>query len=364
MPRSWALNLLLLNFCWVFCGSADLLAQGTNGDFRRGDCMTDGRIDLADATFAFSYLVSAQPPTICADACDIDDNGVFDLSDPMAMLSYLYLSGPLPGPVGECAGDPTADSLSCDLPCSPPDPVGPSPIHLIFPERFGNTPGVISSRFCVNTADPLAGWSFGACHDETYLAVDTLESGSALNFIGGAEFITYEIFPDGFTTAVVISFDGSTVLTAGNFREIHRAHYTITTPGVSTVCPCSSLGTPEVNALFITDQNEPIIPLQICMNVDTLPPTVNFSRGDCNGSGTFDIADGVVLLDFLFAGGGSVFCRDACDMNDDGTLDISDPVFWLLYLFSFGDPPPAPSPGICGSDLTDDPLGCDFSPCP
>ncbi|HIA28233.1 MAG TPA: hypothetical protein EYN79_09020 [Planctomycetes bacterium] len=364
MPRSWLLCLLLLQLCWFSCGASDLAAQATNGEFRRGDCFTDGRVDLADATFAFSYLVNSQPPIICEDSCDADDNGIINLSDPMAILSYLYLDGPLPAPVGECAGDPTADSLGCDVGCSPLDPVGPSPLHLIFLEQFGNNPDIVSSRICINTPDSLSGWAFGICHDSTFLEIDQLDEGNALNNTGGPEFLAYEIYPEGFTAAVVISFDGSAVLPGGSFREIHRVEYTIPTPGISTICPCSTLGDPQVVTNFITDQNEPIIPMATCRTIDTLPFSIDFSRGDCNGSGTFDIADAVVLLDLLFGGGGAVFCRDACDINDDGALDISDPIYWLTYLFSSGDAPPAPSPGICGDDPSADSLDCDFSPCP
>ncbi|OUU26003.1 MAG: hypothetical protein CBC13_00950 [Planctomycetia bacterium TMED53] len=90
-----------------------------------------------------------------------------------------------------------------------------------------------------------------------------------------------------------------------------------------------------------------------------------FVRGDCNADGSNNIADVVAALTFLFGGGGTPLCADACDINDDGNLDISDPVFLLSNLFSNGNNPPAPYPN-CGVDGTDtDPLDCvNFPPCP
>ncbi len=89
-----------------------------------------------------------------------------------------------------------------------------------------------------------------------------------------------------------------------------------------------------------------------------------FSRGDCNGDASFNIADGVTMLSFLFAGGAAITCDDACDANDDGMLDIGDPVAMLDTLFSMAGPLPSPHPG-CGADTTLDTLTCDsFAGCP
>ncbi len=103
----------------------------------------------------------------------------------------------------------------------------------------------------------------------------------------------------------------------------------------------------------------------------TPPPSGGFRRGDCNGSGGFDIADAVFGLGYLFpptGGTGSVLpCDDSCDSNDDGLLNIADPVASLGYLFPpSGVPVPLPAPfGACGPDPTADSLTCGtFTPCP
>lgn len=90
-----------------------------------------------------------------------------------------------------------------------------------------------------------------------------------------------------------------------------------------------------------------------------------FQRGDCNQDSSFNIADAISILSFLFSGGTTPDCLDPCDSNDDGDLDISDAVAVLSYQFIPGSPNlPAPFPG-CGIDPTFDPLPCRVSPnCP
>ncbi|MDE0957371.1 MAG: hypothetical protein OSB12_01910 [Planctomycetota bacterium] len=94
------------------------------------------------------------------------------------------------------------------------------------------------------------------------------------------------------------------------------------------------------------------------------PPGTTFQRGDCNADGGFNIADQIYILAALFSGGPAGVCADACDENDDGGINIADGIYGLAALFSGGPPPPAPSPGTCGVDPTDDALDCaSFPPC-
>ena len=82
-----------------------------------------------------------------------------------------------------------------------------------------------------------------------------------------------------------------------------------------------------------------------------------FIRGNSNGDENVDLADAIYLLNYLFAGGRGLDCRDAADINDDGSVNLSDPVALLNYLFSAGDPPPPPFPEA-GLDPTRDVLTC------
>ncbi|MGE4618647.1 MAG: HYR domain-containing protein [Planctomycetota bacterium] len=92
---------------------------------------------------------------------------------------------------------------------------------------------------------------------------------------------------------------------------------------------------------------------------------VNFRRGDGNGDGIVNIADGVFLLVNLFAGGVDSTCDDAADSNDDGSIDVSDVITILGFQFNGTNPPPAPFDN-CGVDPTDgDGLGCAlYNACP
>jgi hypothetical protein len=93
-------------------------------------------------------------------------------------------------------------------------------------------------------------------------------------------------------------------------------------------------------------------------DLSDLVPYPLFIRGDANRDTVVTVADGVVILKFLFQAGSNLSCPDAADFNDDGTIDISDPIALLQYLFLGGLPPPAPCQ-CAGLDPTPDQLGCE-----
>ena len=97
------------------------------------------------------------------------------------------------------------------------------------------------------------------------------------------------------------------------------------------------------------DQDQNGVP-DDCQNAD-------FIRGDCSANMSFNIADAILSLNYLF-GQTTVECLDACDVNDDEVLNIADAVFTLAALFSGGPMPTAPFPN-CGEDLVGSGLGCD-----
>jgi len=94
------------------------------------------------------------------------------------------------------------------------------------------------------------------------------------------------------------------------------------------------------------------------------PPTGGFERADCNHDGSFNIADAVFLLAYLFSQGEQPACEDSCDGNDDGSINIADAIYKLATLFGGGPNPPDPY-GDCGEDPTGDPLEClEYNFCP
>jgi hypothetical protein len=82
-----------------------------------------------------------------------------------------------------------------------------------------------------------------------------------------------------------------------------------------------------------------------------------FRRADPNGDGRADLADGVFILEFLFASRAEPACLDAADTDDDGGVVVTDAIFLLNHLFVGGAAPPPPL-ATCGTDGTDDALGC------
>jgi hypothetical protein len=92
--------------------------------FLRGDCSSDGRFNVVDAVamvFAFLGPGPGRPTPRCADACDANDDGRLDVSDPLFFLAYLFARGDAPPPPGvkQPDIDPTADDLGCELGCQP-----------------------------------------------------------------------------------------------------------------------------------------------------------------------------------------------------------------------------------------------------
>ncbi|MFQ5653560.1 MAG: hypothetical protein ACE5GW_02370, partial [Planctomycetota bacterium] len=86
--------------------------------FLRGDCNSDGSVDIADAIHFLGFLF---PPSVidangisCRDGCDTNDSGSLDVADAVFLLSHLFAgSGPPPTPYPLCGTDPTSDGLGC-----------------------------------------------------------------------------------------------------------------------------------------------------------------------------------------------------------------------------------------------------------
>lgn len=87
--------------------------------FRRGDCDTNGVVNLTDAIFGLNYLFKGGVEPTCADATDTDDDGKVSLTDMIQILNFLFKGGGPPMAPGAeiCGLDPTDDGLSlCDYP--------------------------------------------------------------------------------------------------------------------------------------------------------------------------------------------------------------------------------------------------------
>lgn len=85
--------------------------------FRRGDVNGDGIHNITDPIASLSWLFLGTTPPGCEDAADADDDGHLGLTDAIYLLNYLFQGGPEPpAPYPDPGADPTPDTYAC-LPC-------------------------------------------------------------------------------------------------------------------------------------------------------------------------------------------------------------------------------------------------------
>lgn len=104
------LSLLVLALS-VFVASTSLAVPD---DFIRGDFNNTGVVDVSDAVAVLSFLfVPGSPRPCCADAADANDDGIIGIGDAIYLFDYLFpRPGPQPpAPFPSCGGDPTPDGL-------------------------------------------------------------------------------------------------------------------------------------------------------------------------------------------------------------------------------------------------------------
>jgi hypothetical protein len=88
--------------------------------FKRGEITGDAAIDISDPVAILSWLFTGGSDPVCIKAADANDDQIVDLTDGVLMLNFLFLGGRDPAaPFPSCGNDPTADSLSCEHPSCP-----------------------------------------------------------------------------------------------------------------------------------------------------------------------------------------------------------------------------------------------------
>lgn len=168
LPRRFARGIAhrvaSLGFClltWVLAGvlpSARLEAQQVLG-FRRGDCNATDTVDIADAVFQLQHLFQGVAAS-CESACDSNDDGRLDISDPISVLVLLFANGPpLPAPGLGCGVDLTPDTLSCHNPPCVAAQILEERTYTLATARIGQDytaglPAVLQERVLVNTGGP------------------------------------------------------------------------------------------------------------------------------------------------------------------------------------------------------------------
>ena len=90
----------------------------TDADFLRGDCNSDGGVNISDPILLLERLFATASIPPCEDSCDANDDGVLNLTDVVLMLEAVFGfgSGTIADPALICGADPSTDNLQCQLP--------------------------------------------------------------------------------------------------------------------------------------------------------------------------------------------------------------------------------------------------------
>lgn len=83
--------------------------------FVRADCNSDGETDISDPINLLSFLFLGNDPLRCAEACDSNDDELLDVSDAIYSLHFQFMGGAPPPPPHDSCG---TDSGEADLGCS------------------------------------------------------------------------------------------------------------------------------------------------------------------------------------------------------------------------------------------------------
>ncbi|MFN0060156.1 MAG: hypothetical protein ACKVX7_16985 [Planctomycetota bacterium] len=227
------------------------------------------------------------------------------------------------------------------------------------------------------TLQNTQGFSMGLQHNPSQLAATAVNDAGPVAALGGGagpDFFGPAILANGFTVGVVYDFLGADFLQFANPTNVITVTYNTnaaTFAGVAgpTAAPLTWVGTlgmpPVDNVVVVAGQSAPITPMNGVITLTGVagPVLAQFITGECNGDGDYNLADGIYLINDLFAGGPDSDCPAACDINGDTMLDTSDAVMSFTYLFLSGPAPAAPFPA-CGTRAGVFESACDFAGCP
>jgi YD repeat-containing protein len=127
-------------------------SAAAQGVFVRADCDQSLTLDITDPIAILGYLFLGTREPTCLDACDANDSGSVDIADAIFTLSFLFLGGASPPPPHPFdAPDPTLDGLSCLNGRDPLEELRVTPSLLIF-QRLGQSEALLVSAVTLEGA--------------------------------------------------------------------------------------------------------------------------------------------------------------------------------------------------------------------
>ncbi|MEM7235522.1 MAG: choice-of-anchor D domain-containing protein, partial [Planctomycetota bacterium] len=97
--------------------SIPLRGEGTGPQFLRGDCNSDGELNISDASCALNWLFLGTSTPLCTAATNANGDAASDISDATYILGHLFLGGPPPtAPFPDCGlgANPSDLTLGCE----------------------------------------------------------------------------------------------------------------------------------------------------------------------------------------------------------------------------------------------------------
>ncbi|MEM7164862.1 MAG: hypothetical protein AAF581_05320 [Planctomycetota bacterium] len=213
-----------------------------------------------------------------------------------------------------------------------------------------------------------AGFVISLTHDPAFLTATSITAGThldTLNGAAGADIFLTNIQPDGISVdclntmlPMIPVLPYTPDLLAWTGQAAFTVDYTVDTSslagttsntvtsiafgevggvGTSVTLICGDRDLAEMRFLDLQD---------ITVTLDPLV-TLDFVRGDCNDTGSVNIADPIWLINGYLAlplQGPEGPCEEACDANSDGTINVADVSYLFSFLFLSGAAPAAPFP--------------------
>jgi predicted Zn-dependent protease len=109
-----SVDVKLTNEIGTFTFTNGFLYLGEARQFTRGDVNDDDLFDISDPVTLLLYLFAGRQAPACLDSADANDDGSIGVGDAIFLLLFLFQHGEAPSaPFPSSGGDPTPDPITC-----------------------------------------------------------------------------------------------------------------------------------------------------------------------------------------------------------------------------------------------------------